>query len=194
MTIEHKEPADVAIKREELAARDAREDRIARTVTVVALAGAGVGLHALGSAPETLSSYPFDVGILECVVNTANDNAETSTWRTDYVDLVGEIRSVHPSARLILLSPFDAGPDSPRRTNLATIRGLWDDMLADLVAAGHDSYFVPCDIDVIHRDVDMDPAEAKGDAVHWTQAQGALKVASRIFPAFMNATGRDAVW
>lgn len=154
----------------------------------------GVGSLALGSAPQNLASYPFDVGILETVINTANDNAETATWRADQVDLVTEILGVHPSAVLILLSPFDGGPDTPRRTNLATIRGLFDDVLDDLYVAGFEDQIVPCDVDVVHRDVDMDPAEAKGDAVHPTQDGGSLKTASAIFPAFMNATGRDAVW
>lgn len=154
----------------------------------------GVGTNALGGLPENLIAFPFNIGILECVVNTANDNAETATWRTDHVDLVTEILSVHPAGRLIPLSPFDAGPDTPRRVNLATIRGQFWDMIDDLYVAGYSDNIYPCVIDVVHRDVDMDPGEPKGDAVHWTREGASLKIASRIFPVFMNAAGYDAVW
>lgn len=155
--------------------------------------GGGVGSLALGSPPQTLSSYLFDVGFLETILNTANSNTETATWRADQVDLVTEIFEVRPSSVLVLFSPFDGGPDVPRRANLATMRGWFADVLDDLYVAGYYNKIVPCDIDVMHRDVDMDPNEPKGGAVHPAEDRGALKAASAAFPALMNATGRDAV-
>lgn len=59
----------------------------------------GVGSLALGSAPQNLASYPFDVGILETVINTANDNAETATWRADHGSRGGKGRRRAPDAR-----------------------------------------------------------------------------------------------
>ena len=52
MTIEHKEPADVAIKREELASKAARDERVERFATIVTLLAFAGGLQALG-APES---------------------------------------------------------------------------------------------------------------------------------------------
>lgn len=151
------------------------------------------GLNDMQTAPQNLgTTYTPDILIVEGIVNTAASDAETATWRTDYVAAITAWAAAVPAMRFVLLGTFDAGNDA-RRARIATIAGQWSSMLSDLDGAGLSSRYVAKAALSITKNMDQTYNEAINDRVHWND-RGQLKVADDIFPLVMNACGLDAVW